>query len=85
MVEALAAGTPVIALDRGGARDIVRPARTGCSFRTRDRSTIRDAVRELAGRDWVPTALAARATEFSRERFLERMLDVVASLGRRTT
>ena len=29
MVEAMATGTPVVAADRGGARDIVRPGRDG--------------------------------------------------------
>ena len=31
-------------------------------------------MRELAARDWDRDALAARAAEFSRERFLERLL-----------
>jgi glycosyltransferase involved in cell wall biosynthesis len=77
MVEALAAGTPVIALDRGGARDIVRPGEDGLLIEDARPETIAGAVRELAARDWDPDALAARAAEFSRERFLERMLAVV--------
>jgi glycosyltransferase involved in cell wall biosynthesis len=77
MVEALAAGTPVIALDRGGARDIVRPGEDGLLVSDARPETIRRAVRELAGRDWDRDALAARAAEFSRDRFLERMLAVV--------
>jgi glycosyltransferase involved in cell wall biosynthesis len=77
MVEALAAGTPVIALDRGGARDIVRAGEDGLLVPDARPETIRRAVRELAGRDWDRDALAARAAEFSRDRFLERMLAVV--------
>jgi glycosyltransferase involved in cell wall biosynthesis len=77
MVEALAAGTPVIALGRGGALDIVRPGVDGLLIDDARPETIGAAVRELAGREWDPFALAARAAEFSRERFLERMRVVV--------
>jgi glycosyltransferase involved in cell wall biosynthesis len=85
MVEALAAGTPVIALNRGGARDIVRD---GVDGRLLDEPTverIRSAVREIAGRDWDPEALAARAAAFSRRRFVERFEHYVSDLrsGRR--
>ena len=77
MVEALAAGTPVIGLARGGALDIVRPGVDGVLVDDARPETIRTAVHELAGRDWDRSALAARAAEFSRERFLDRMLAVV--------
>lgn len=74
MVEALAAGTPVIALDKGGARDIVRPDVDGFLLPEADPSTLRHTVERMAGREWDPAALAARAETFSRKRFLERML-----------
>lgn len=74
MVEALAAGTPVIALDKGGARDIVRQDLDGVLLPDADPSVLRAAVEQMAARDWDPAALAARAATFSRARFLERML-----------
>ncbi len=80
MVEALAAGTPVVALERGGARDIVRPGEDGLLVPDARPETIRTAVRALAERSWDPDALAARAADFSRERFLAKMLDVVRSV-----
>ena len=61
MVEALAAGAPVVALARGGATDIVRPGEDGILVERPDPELIRDAVRRLAERDWDPLALAARA------------------------
>jgi glycosyltransferase involved in cell wall biosynthesis len=82
MVEALAAGTPVIALDRGGSRDIVRPGEDGLLVPDARPETIRRVVREVAGGDWNAEALAARAAEFSRERFLTRMLDLVRTVQR---
>ena len=78
MVEALAAGAPVIGLARGGATDIVRAGEDGLLVDDADPATVRDAVRAVAERSWDPAALAARANEFSRERFLERLLATIA-------
>ena len=39
---------------------------------------VRQAVLTVADRRWDPAALAARAREFSRERFLERLLATIA-------
>ncbi len=80
MVEALAAGTPVVGLDAGGARDIVRPGEDGVLVKRANPESVRTAVRQVAGTEWDRHALAARAAEFSRDRFLERMLAVVGSL-----
>ena len=73
MVEALAAGTPVIALDAGGALDIVRDGTDGVLIERPERSLLREAVRSVASSTWDPAALHAHAVEFSHERFLERM------------
>jgi glycosyltransferase involved in cell wall biosynthesis len=73
MVEALAAGTPVVALNAGGARDIVRDSRDGMLIETPSVEQIRHAVTSIASRSWDPDALAARARNFNRERFLARM------------
>jgi glycosyltransferase involved in cell wall biosynthesis len=81
IVEALAAGVPVIAAARGGAPDIVRPGEDGLLVAEPGVASVRAAVRELAERDWDRQALARRAGEFSRERFLERMADLIRSLG----
>ena len=60
MVEALAAGTPVLAADRGGARDIVRPDRDGVLISDRGHTDqIRAGVRELAERPGTPRSCAA--------------------------
>ena len=70
MVEALASGTPVVALDRGGARDIVRQGIDGVLVDRPDVETVRRAIRESAARTWDAESLAARAETFSRARFL---------------
>jgi glycosyltransferase involved in cell wall biosynthesis len=73
MVEALAAGTPVMALDRGGSRDIVRHGVDGLLVSDPDLESVRSAIREMAAGQWDPRGLADRAAEFSTARFLDRL------------
>lgn len=82
MVEALAAGAPVVALARGGALDIVRPDEDGVLVERADPASVREAVERIAARDWDRDALAARAAEFSRERFVARMLETIEGVRR---
>jgi glycosyltransferase involved in cell wall biosynthesis len=77
MVEALAAGTPVIALDRGGARDIIRDEVDGLLLEEPDLETLRDAVRRLSGQSWNSLELRSRASSFSRERFTKELREYV--------
>ena len=73
MVEALAAGMPVVALDAGGARDILRPGVDGMLIDRAEVEQLQVAIRSVAESTWDPAALRRRALEFSRERFLKRM------------
>lgn len=77
MVEAMASGTPVIALNRGGSRDIIREGEDGLLVAEPDVEVVRAAVQQMTGRAWDAAALAMRASEFSRDRFIKRMLDFV--------
>jgi len=81
MVEALAAGTPVVALAAGGAVDIVRDGVDGILVERPEVDRVRDAVRRLASREWDRGALAARAQEFSRLQFVERLGARVSALA----
>jgi glycosyltransferase involved in cell wall biosynthesis len=82
MVEALASGTPVIALGRGGALDIVRDGIDGLLIPAPEPEALRAAARTLAAADWDPEALAERARTFSREVFLEKLRDVIEGAER---
>jgi glycosyltransferase involved in cell wall biosynthesis len=73
MVEALAAGTPVVALAAGGARDIVRPGIDGVLIERADLQAVQTGVRAVAAGSWDNHALRSRALEFSAERFVEEM------------
>ena len=74
MVEALAAGTPVVALGTGGACDIVCDGVDGVLLEVASTVSIRAGVEAVAGSEWDAWALAARAGRFSRERFVDEML-----------
>jgi glycosyltransferase involved in cell wall biosynthesis len=73
MVEALAAGAPVIALNAGGARDIVRDGVDGVLVSEPTVEALRAAIERVAAQEWDRGALAARAASFSRADFTERM------------
>jgi glycosyltransferase involved in cell wall biosynthesis len=81
MVEALAAATPVIALNRGGARDIVRPGIDGVLIAEPDSRLLRDAVKAVATQAWDARALVSQARSFSRRCFLDRFLEQLPDVG----
>jgi glycosyltransferase involved in cell wall biosynthesis len=82
MVEALAAGAPVLAADRGGARDIVRPGRDGLLVaNAASPAAIRAGIEELAGRGWNAVELRRSAERFSEQRFRERFGAVLRAHG----
>jgi glycosyltransferase involved in cell wall biosynthesis len=76
LAEAQAAGTPVIAYQRGGASDIVRPlgsadAATGILFHRQSVTAIKDAIAYFDSRRHIisPTACHVNAQRFSPDRF----------------
>jgi glycosyltransferase involved in cell wall biosynthesis len=77
MVEALAAGTPVIALARGGATDIVRDGVDGVLLDAAEVATLVAAVKRVVSADWDPRALRERAETFSTEIFRRRLTEIV--------
>jgi glycosyltransferase involved in cell wall biosynthesis len=84
MVEALAAGTPVLGVNRGGARDIVRPGEDGMLIEDgSDPEQIRAGVRALSEGPWDADALRRSAERFSEERFRERLAEVLRAHGAR--
>jgi glycosyltransferase involved in cell wall biosynthesis len=77
MVEALAAGTPVIASSRGGARDIVRSNQDGLLLDDPTVDRLRRAIVELAERKWDSSSLAARGRSFSTTNFTNRTIRAI--------
>jgi glycosyltransferase involved in cell wall biosynthesis len=81
MVEALAAGTPVVALDAGGARDIVRDGLDGVLIQVPTVEAVRSALEEVADRTWSAAELRSRSTAFSGERFVRELRALLVELG----
>jgi glycosyltransferase involved in cell wall biosynthesis len=80
LIEAMASGTPVIALARGGARDIVRGDVDGILIEQPSVEPLRRAIAELAARTWEPSSLMERAQSFSRDAFVRRMIRFIRGL-----
>jgi glycosyltransferase involved in cell wall biosynthesis len=81
-VEALASGTPVIALARGGATEIVEDGRTGVLFDEPTPEQLAAAVRRAESLSFDPAALRASAEPFDRSAFDRRMREIVAAEAR---
>jgi glycosyltransferase involved in cell wall biosynthesis len=79
MVEALAAGAPVIALNAGGARDIVRDGIDGFLVEEPTAASLAAAIERTAATDWPRDALHARAAEFSQPHFVSSMRELLAA------
>ena len=70
-VEAQAAGVPVIAYGRGGARDTVVDGVTGVLFEPQTVDTLAATILSFEERRWDEEAIRRNATRFERRRFLE--------------
>ncbi len=73
-LEAMALGTPVVALGTGGVRDSVTNGVTGIFFETAAVHSLRQALGAAESRAWDRAAIRAHAATFSRERFQREML-----------
>lgn len=69
MVEAQAAGCPVIAYGKGGAAEIVRDGETGLLFHEQTAQGLVEAVRRFEGMEFKSEAARRNAARFSRGRF----------------
>lgn len=69
MVEAQAAGCPVIAYYKGGASEIVRDGETGVLFKTQNAEGLTEAVTRFEGMNLNSEAASSNAARFSEERF----------------
>lgn len=81
LIEAMAAGCPVIALDAPGARDVVRDGENGYLVGRRSEQAFADAVERLAGADdqrrqAMSECATQSADQFDTERCVDRMIEV---------
>ena len=69
VLEALAAGTPVVASDSGGPAEILEPDRSGLLFPTGDARALAEAVIRVLEDDGLRARLAEGGRRRVRERF----------------
>jgi glycosyltransferase involved in cell wall biosynthesis len=67
--ESQACGTPVIAFDRGGARDIVKAGETGLLFPEASIAGLKEALAAFSRLDLSASAIRGQSLRFSRARF----------------
>ncbi len=76
-VEALAAGTPVIAYARGGALDIVQDGETGVLFNDQAVESLVAAMKRFESMTFLPATLHRKAKRFDKSLFATRMRKIV--------
>jgi glycosyltransferase involved in cell wall biosynthesis len=78
-VEALAAGTPVIAYKAGGALDYVEPGKTGEFFKEQTTESLVDVLSKFSPEKFNSQTIRNSAKIFSSENFQKRMLAYIKS------
>ena len=76
-VEAQAAGTPVIALGKGGALETVKDGETGLFFREQTVESICNAIEEFEGRSWDCRLCVGNARRFAPSEFENGMREAL--------
>jgi glycosyltransferase involved in cell wall biosynthesis len=79
LVEAQAAGCPLIAYAGGAAREIIQPGRSGLLFTEQTSNALAEALQrfEATQSEFDPAAIALDAARFSRERFVGEFARVI--------
>jgi glycosyltransferase involved in cell wall biosynthesis len=77
-VEALAAGTPVIAYAKGGALDIVQDGETGVLFKNQTVESLVAAIRKADKISFLPATLHRKAKRFDKGFFATKMRKIVS-------
>lgn len=76
-VEALAAGTPVIAYKKGGALDIVQDGETGVFFEDQTVESLVTAMKRFETLSFLPATLHRKAKRFDKGLFATKMRKIV--------
>ncbi len=79
-VEAMALGTPVIAYQKGGARDFIEPNVSGMFFANPTVDSLAQAMRELSDMSFSSDELVEFAKKFNQEAFLKKMTTHITHL-----
>lgn len=77
-VEALAAGCPVIAFAKGGAKDYVIPGKNGLFFSEQTTSSLSRAIQEFNQKSFSPQVVSQSSNQFSDANF-KRIIEEIVS------
>ncbi|HLB66015.1 MAG TPA: glycosyltransferase [Candidatus Saccharimonadales bacterium] len=77
-VEALAAGTPVIAFKGGGALDYITPGKNGLFFSEQSVESLREAIQKLQNHKFNSQAVSDSAAPYDEKIFRENMLKLLS-------
>lgn len=81
-VEAMAAGTPVLAYQNGGALDYVHDPASGIFFKDQTVDSLCNAIKQCEKTQFNATAIATHAESFSESRFIQEMQEFVEKLSK---
>lgn len=79
-VEAMAAGTPVVAYKAGGALDTVEEGKTGVFFEKQSVSSLSKAILRASKENWDYNGIAKNAAKFSSINFETELRDFITQL-----
>lgn len=82
-VEALAAGTPVIAYEKGGTRDIVDSEDVGVLFRHQTIEDVIGAIKRAEHLQFFPSKLQRTAKRFDKVLFITKMHKIIGDIATR--
>lgn len=77
LVEALAAGTPLVALGAGGANEILVDTSLGKKVAKQTVDCLEASIKEFLSQEYDPSALRQASLKFSKERFLKEYQTMV--------
>lgn len=81
-IEAMAAGTPVIAFGQGGALDAIMPGKTGLFFKEQTVASLSSALQEFKNLTFDHAKIKKHAAQFSQENFRHALRRFVADIAK---
>lgn len=76
-IEAMACGTPVIALNKGGALDYIQPGKNGEFFDAQSVSSLAAAIEKFCPEKYDPNVVKNTTLEFDKKIFVKKMQDLI--------
>jgi len=77
VVEAMASGRPVIAYNKGGARETVIEGKTGIFFNNQNPEALIKAIKKFNSNNFNPGEIHAHARQFSADRFRKQIINFI--------